>query len=58
MTTVIDDNEIADQIRTNVMASTATLTDENVTPGLATVLVSDDGTSETYVSMKQQARIE
>jgi methylenetetrahydrofolate dehydrogenase (NADP+)/methenyltetrahydrofolate cyclohydrolase len=55
MTTIIDGNEIADQIRTDVTASTETLVDNGVTPGLATVLVSDDGASETYVSMKQQA---
>lgn len=55
MTTVIDGNEIADQIRTDVTACTETLADEGLTPGLATVLVSDDGASETYVSMKQQA---
>lgn len=55
MTTILDGNEIADQIRTDVVASTEALVDEGVTPGLATVLMSDDGSSETYVSMKQQA---
>jgi methylenetetrahydrofolate dehydrogenase (NADP+)/methenyltetrahydrofolate cyclohydrolase len=55
MTTIIDGNEIANRIRTDVTACTETLTDEGVTPGLATVLISDDGASETYVSMKQQA---
>ena len=30
------------------------LDDAGVTPGLATVLMSDDGASETYVSMKQR----
>jgi methylenetetrahydrofolate dehydrogenase (NADP+)/methenyltetrahydrofolate cyclohydrolase len=55
MTTVIDGNEIADGIRADVSDCTETLADAGVVPGLATVLMSDDGASETYVSMKQQA---
>ncbi|WP_424000320.1 bifunctional methylenetetrahydrofolate dehydrogenase/methenyltetrahydrofolate cyclohydrolase [Haloarcula salina] len=55
MTTVIDGNEIGDQITEGVAECTETLVNEGVTPGLATVLMSDDGASETYVSMKQQA---
>jgi methylenetetrahydrofolate dehydrogenase (NADP+)/methenyltetrahydrofolate cyclohydrolase len=55
MTTIIDGNEIADEIRAELATCTETLVDEGVTPGLATVLMSDDGASETYVSMKQRA---
>ncbi|MFC7076906.1 bifunctional methylenetetrahydrofolate dehydrogenase/methenyltetrahydrofolate cyclohydrolase [Haloarcula halophila] len=55
MTTVIDGNGIADGIRADVSDCVETLADEGVVPGLATVLMSDDGASETYVSMKQQA---
>ncbi|GGN94517.1 bifunctional methylenetetrahydrofolate dehydrogenase/methenyltetrahydrofolate cyclohydrolase [Haloarcula pellucida] len=55
MTTIIDGNEIADRIRAEVSACTETLAASDVRPGLATVLMSDDGASETYVSMKQQA---
>ena len=55
MTTTIDGNEIGDRIRADVADCVATLEDEGVTPGLATVLMSDDGASETYVSMKQRA---
>jgi methylenetetrahydrofolate dehydrogenase (NADP+)/methenyltetrahydrofolate cyclohydrolase len=55
MTTIIDGNAVADDIRADVSACAETLADEGVTPGLATVLMSDDGASETYVSMKQQA---
>ncbi|WP_435156576.1 bifunctional methylenetetrahydrofolate dehydrogenase/methenyltetrahydrofolate cyclohydrolase [Haladaptatus sp. DFWS20] len=55
MTTIIDGDEIADQIRTDVRECTHQLDDRGVTPGLATVLMSGDGGSETYVSMKQQA---
>jgi len=55
MTTIIDGNEIADEIRADVSACIDTLEAEGVTPGLATVLMSDDGASETYVSMKQRA---
>ena len=54
MTTIIDGNEIGDRIRADVGDCVATLEDEGVTPGLATVLMSDDGASETYVSMKQR----
>ena len=55
MTTIIDGNEIANQIRSDVSNCANRLADEGVTPGLATVLMSDDGASETYVSMKQRA---
>ncbi|MBS3759936.1 tetrahydrofolate dehydrogenase/cyclohydrolase catalytic domain-containing protein [Halodesulfurarchaeum sp.] len=55
MTYIIDGNELADSIRTDLEDSVETLTDEGVTPGLATVLMSDDPASETYVSMKQKA---
>jgi methylenetetrahydrofolate dehydrogenase (NADP+)/methenyltetrahydrofolate cyclohydrolase len=55
MTTIIDGNEIADRIRADVRACVETLADEGITPGLATVLMSDDDASDTYVSMKQRA---
>jgi len=55
MTRIIDGNDIADGIRTDLTASVQTLRDAAVQPGLATVLMSDDGASETYVSMKQRA---
>ena len=55
MTTIIDGNEIGDRIRADVGDCVTTLANAGVTPGLATVLMSDDGASETYVSMKQRA---
>ena len=55
MTTIIDGNEIADGIKADVKTCANQLADEGVTPGLATVLMSTDGASETYVSMKQRA---
>ncbi|MES3517059.1 MAG: tetrahydrofolate dehydrogenase/cyclohydrolase catalytic domain-containing protein [Natronomonas sp.] len=55
MTTVIDGNEIAAQIRRGLQEPIATLKRDGVTPGLATILMSDDPASETYVSMKQEA---
>jgi len=55
MTTVIDGNEIANRITEDVGAAVDTLAEEGVRPGLATVLMSNDGASETYVSMKQRA---
>jgi methylenetetrahydrofolate dehydrogenase (NADP+)/methenyltetrahydrofolate cyclohydrolase len=55
MTELLDGNAIADRIRTDVSECVDDLADAGVTPGLATVLMSDDGASETYVSMKQRA---
>ena len=54
MTTIIDGNDIGDSIETGVADSVETLAEAGVRPGLATVLMSDDGASETYVSMKQR----
>jgi methylenetetrahydrofolate dehydrogenase (NADP+)/methenyltetrahydrofolate cyclohydrolase len=54
MTKTIDGNAIADDITAGVASCVETLTEAGVTPGLATVLMSDDGASETYVSMKQR----
>jgi methylenetetrahydrofolate dehydrogenase (NADP+)/methenyltetrahydrofolate cyclohydrolase len=55
MTNVLDGNAIGDRIRDDLRGCIQTLEDEGVTPGLATVLMSEDPASETYVSMKQQA---
>ena len=54
MTTRIDGNAVAADIRESLTDSIDTLDSEGVTPGLATVLMSDDPASETYVSMKQR----
>ncbi|WP_158056210.1 bifunctional methylenetetrahydrofolate dehydrogenase/methenyltetrahydrofolate cyclohydrolase [Halorussus halophilus] len=54
MTEIIDGNAVAERIRSDLQDSIETLADEGVTPGLATVLMSDDPASETYVSMKQR----
>jgi methylenetetrahydrofolate dehydrogenase (NADP+)/methenyltetrahydrofolate cyclohydrolase len=54
MTHVIDGNEIGARIESDVAACADTLREAGTTPGLATVLMSDDGASETYVSMKQR----
>ncbi len=55
MTTVLDGNAIGDRIREDLSRCIDTLDDAGVTPGLATVLMSEDPASETYVSMKQRA---
>ncbi|WP_440008927.1 tetrahydrofolate dehydrogenase/cyclohydrolase catalytic domain-containing protein [Halomicrococcus sp. SG-WS-1] len=55
MTRIIDGNEVGNRIRNELEGRVDTLEQQGVTPGLATVLMSDDGASETYVSMKQQA---
>jgi methylenetetrahydrofolate dehydrogenase (NADP+)/methenyltetrahydrofolate cyclohydrolase len=54
MTEVIDGDAVAEQIRDDLRESIETLADAGERPGLATVLMSDDPASETYVSMKQQ----
>ena len=54
MTQIIDGNSVAGDIRGEITDCVETLEDGGVTPGLATVLMSDDPASETYVSMKQQ----
>ncbi|MCO8245027.1 MULTISPECIES: bifunctional methylenetetrahydrofolate dehydrogenase/methenyltetrahydrofolate cyclohydrolase [unclassified Haladaptatus] len=54
MTDIIDGRAVAEGIRSDLGESIETLKAEGVTPGLATVLMSDDPASETYVSMKQR----
>ncbi|MFC6785548.1 tetrahydrofolate dehydrogenase/cyclohydrolase catalytic domain-containing protein [Halobaculum halobium] len=51
--TDIDGNAVAAEIRDGVADCVETLNDAGVEPALATVLMSDDPASETYVSMKQ-----
>jgi len=54
MTEIIDGKEVASDVRDGLGDAIDTLDDAGVTPGLATVLMSDDPASETYVSMKQR----
>jgi methylenetetrahydrofolate dehydrogenase (NADP+)/methenyltetrahydrofolate cyclohydrolase len=54
MTEVIDGNAVAEAVRDSLGDAIDRLEREGVTPGLATVLMSDDPASETYVSMKQR----
>ncbi|WP_226010088.1 bifunctional methylenetetrahydrofolate dehydrogenase/methenyltetrahydrofolate cyclohydrolase [Halomicrobium salinisoli] len=53
MTEIIDGNEVAQSIRDDLVDSIDALADAGHRPTLATVLMSDDPASETYVSMKQ-----
>jgi methylenetetrahydrofolate dehydrogenase (NADP+)/methenyltetrahydrofolate cyclohydrolase len=55
MTHVLDGNAVGDRIRGELQDCVDTLADAGVTPGLATVLMSDDPASETYISMKKKA---
>ena len=55
MTHVLDGDEVARSIRDGLRDSLAVLERAGVTPGLATVLMSDDPADETYVSMKHRA---
>ena len=54
MTDIIDGNAVAAEVRDGLGDAIDTLDDAGVTPTLATVLMSDDPASQTYVSMKQQ----
>ena len=54
MTETIDGKAVAADVRADVADHVATLNDAGVKPGLATVLMSEDPASETYVSMKQR----
>ncbi|QGN06680.1 bifunctional methylenetetrahydrofolate dehydrogenase/methenyltetrahydrofolate cyclohydrolase [Halorhabdus sp. CBA1104] len=53
MTEIIDGNAVAQQIRDDLGDAIDALAAADATPTLATVLMSDDPASETYVSMKQ-----
>ncbi|WP_324662351.1 bifunctional methylenetetrahydrofolate dehydrogenase/methenyltetrahydrofolate cyclohydrolase [Haloarcula sediminis] len=53
MTEIIDGNAVAQSIRDDLATAIDQLADAGHTPTLATVLMSDDPASETYVSMKQ-----
>jgi methylenetetrahydrofolate dehydrogenase (NADP+)/methenyltetrahydrofolate cyclohydrolase len=53
MTQIIDGNAVASEIRRDLSEAIETLADAGEQPTLATVLMSDDPASETYVSMKQ-----
>ncbi|NIC00472.1 tetrahydrofolate dehydrogenase/cyclohydrolase catalytic domain-containing protein [Halobacterium sp. R2-5] len=54
MTSVIDGNAVAADVRDDLTACVETLADAGVTPRLATVLMNDKQASATYVSMKQR----
>lgn len=54
MTETIDGEAVAADVRETVADEVARLSDAGVEAGLATVLMSDDPASETYVSMKQR----
>lgn len=51
---IIDGKKIAEQIKLELMADIQTLKKQQVTPGLATILVGDNPASATYVQMKEK----
>lgn len=53
MTTLIDGEAVAEALRGDLASSVKTLADADQRPTLATVLMSPDPASETYVQMKQ-----
>lgn len=54
MTTIIDGNAVASEVRDDLTDAIETLADAGARPGLATVLMGDDPASQTYVNMKQR----
>jgi methylenetetrahydrofolate dehydrogenase (NADP+)/methenyltetrahydrofolate cyclohydrolase len=52
---IIDGKAIAADLREEIAADTRELIRQDVTPGLAVVLVGDDPASRVYVSMKEKA---
>ncbi|MFB6252061.1 MAG: bifunctional 5,10-methylenetetrahydrofolate dehydrogenase/5,10-methenyltetrahydrofolate cyclohydrolase [Halobellus sp.] len=54
-TTLIDGNEVSGRIRDTLRDAVVRLRADGVTPRLAMVRMGDDGTSKTYVSIKQRA---
>ena len=54
MTTLIDGDRVAAELRSELASSVERLADADARPTLATVLMSPDPASETYVSMKQR----
>jgi methylenetetrahydrofolate dehydrogenase (NADP+)/methenyltetrahydrofolate cyclohydrolase len=54
VTEIIDGEAVAADVRDGVADAVATLADAGHAPTLATVLMSEDPASETYVSMKQE----
>ena len=54
MADIINGNEIADQIRSEIVNEIARLKENNIIPGLGVILVGDDPASNTYVRMKQK----
>ncbi len=51
---ILDGNAVAAQVKERLAGRIARLAERGVTPGLATLLVGDDGPSANYVSMKHR----
>jgi len=54
MVHIIDGNAVAALLKEDLKSKIDTLRDSGIIPGLATVLMSEDPASKTYVSMKQR----
>ena len=52
---IIDGRKIADEIREELRNEITELKERNIIPGLATILISADPASATYVRMKKKA---
>ena len=52
---IMSGRKLADEMQERLANEVAALRERGVTPGLATILVGDDGPSATYIAMKHQA---
>ena len=52
---IMSGRKLADEMQARLANETAKMRERGVVPGLATILVGDDGPSATYISMKHRA---
>ena len=52
---IMSGRKLADEMQARLAKETAEMRQQGITPGLATILVGDDGPSATYISMKHRA---
>ena len=52
---IMSGRKLADEMQAMLTKETAEMREQGITPGLATILVGDDGPSATYIAMKHRA---
>jgi len=53
--TIIDGKQVAEEMRSELMAEVADLKTKGIVPGLGVVLVGEDPASKSYVTAKERA---